>query len=96
MDDLQAMIAKPQERFFELERTGVLFGSGPFLAEGGIKPGSGTTILRAASREEAASLAERAPFYKAGMRSFEVRTWKLNEGSFTVRIDYYSGDYAVE
>lgn len=96
MEEMVRLLPDHLEYMIELEKTGVLFASGPFLAEDGTVPGSGMTILRAASREEAESLAERDPFYEAGMRSFEIKAWQLNEGSFSVRIDYSDGTYAVE
>ena len=84
------------EYLSDLEKAGVLFCSGPFLEDGGTMPGSGMIIVRADSHEEAVSRAKQDPLYKAGMRSFEVKTWQLNEGSFSVRLYFSSGDYTVE
>jgi uncharacterized protein YciI len=35
-------------------------------------------IVRAASREAAASIAERDPYVCSGIRSYELRTWSLS------------------
>lgn len=78
-----------------LEKQGILFASGPFLAGEHVPPGSGMTILRASSLEEAEAIAREDPLNKSGMRSFEVRTWQLNEGSYTVTINYSDKSYRL-
>jgi uncharacterized protein len=76
------------EYMIELEKKGVLFASGPLSdAEGKIR-GDGLTILRAASAEEARSIAQADPFFVAGLRSFDLREWTLMEGSFSIRVNY--------
>jgi hypothetical protein len=51
--------------------------------------------LRASSREDAEAIAREDPFNKSGMRTFEIRTWQLNEGSFTVTINYSDQSYGI-
>src|SRR6266705_1819860 len=80
----------------DLEKRGMLFASGPFLAGNDLLPGTGMTILRAGSLEEAEAIAGEAPLNKSGMRTFEVRTWQLNEGSFTVTVNYSDRRYHIE
>ncbi len=77
-----------------LEKAGAVFGSGPLLEPGGTPRGDGMTILRAASADEARSIAERDPFYIRGLRTFEVREWTLMEGSLSFRVSY--SDQSVE
>lgn len=79
----------------DLEKRGLLFASGPFLAGKDLLPGTGMTILRAGSFEEAEALAREDPLYKNELRAFEVRSWQLNEGSFTVTINYSDQSYHV-
>ncbi len=69
-----------------LEKDGVLFASGPFAEPDGSQRGNGMSIVRADSAAAARRLAERDPFFIAGLRSFEVREWTLMEGAigFTV------------
>lgn len=76
-----------------LERDGVLFLSGPLLSGPGTGPGSGVTVLRAAGQDEAESIAARDPFVLAGLRTFTVHRWRLNEGSIGVRLSLGTGRY---
>jgi uncharacterized protein len=75
----------------KLEEVGIMFGAGP-LADDAEQdwPGNGLFIYRAESREEAVKLAEADPMHARGARSFTVRAWLLNAGTFSVRL-YYSG-----
>jgi uncharacterized protein YciI len=57
----------------ELERSGQLVLCGPFSDSPG-----GMVIIRAASRGEAADIAERDPYVISGIRSYELRTWSLS------------------
>jgi len=71
------------------ERRGVLFASGPFVAEGAA-PGStgGMSILRAGSVEEALSLLAEDPFINEGVFTVEVRKWLLMEGGVTLTVRF--------
>jgi uncharacterized protein len=74
-----------------LEKEGIMFAAGPLSDDGEQEwPGGGLFIYRAQSRAEAVKLAEADPMHASGARSFTVRPWLLNEGTFSVRL-YYSG-----
>ncbi len=77
----------------QLERGGVLFLSGPLLSGPGTGPGSGVTVIRAADADDAQSIAARDPFVLAGLRTFTVHRWRLNEGSIGVRISLGGATY---
>jgi uncharacterized protein YciI len=93
----QAAIEAHAERhiawLLELERTDVLFASGPLLSGPGVRPGSGVTVLRAPDEETARSIAAGDPFARAGLRTFEVHRWRLNEGSIGLRLSLGTGTY---
>jgi uncharacterized protein len=75
----------------KLEQEGIMFAAGPLADEAEREwPGNGLFIYRAESRAEAINLAEADPMHASGARSFTVRAWLLNEGTFSVRL-YYSG-----
>ena len=75
----------------ELERQGVMFAAGPFASDDEQHwNGDGMFIYRASSLEEATKLAESDPMHQSGARSFRIRPWLLNEGTFSVRL-FYSG-----
>lgn len=81
-------VAPHLDHMVELERRGVLFASGPFVREDGSLEGGGMAIVRAASWAEAERLLARDPFHRAGVRSFDLRGWQLNEGAMNVRLTY--------
>lgn len=75
-----------------LERSGIMFGAGPFWADNEEDwHGEGMVIIRAASLAEAKRIAAEDPMHKAGARSFSVRPWLLNEGTVTLKITYSDG-----
>jgi hypothetical protein len=76
-----------------LERDGALFLSGPLLSGPGTGPGSGVTILRAADQAQAEAIAANDPFVLAGLRTFTVHRWRLNEGSIGVRLSLGTATY---
>ena len=96
MSELATVLPEHLEYMIGLEKKGVLFASGPFLAGEQVVPGSGMTILRASSLEEAKATAEQDPFHSSGMRTFEIREWQLNEGSYTLTLYYSDGNYSIE
>jgi uncharacterized protein len=76
-----------------LERDGVVFLSGPLLSGPGTGPGSGVTVLRADSQDQAGAIAAKDPFVLAGLRTFTVHRWRLNEGSIGVRLSLGTATY---
>lgn len=96
MSELMSLLPEHLSYMIDLEKRGILFASGPFLADEHITAGTGMTILRASSREEAEAIAREDPFNKSGMRTFEIRTWQLNEGSYTVTVNYSDRSYHIE
>jgi uncharacterized protein YciI len=73
----------------KLEEEGIMFAAGPFADDAEQEwTGSGMFIYRAESFAEAVKLAEADPMHSSGARSFTVRPWLLNEGTFSVRLSY--------
>ena len=95
MSELMPLMPEHLHYMIGLEKRGILFASGPFLTGKDIPPGSGMTILRASSLEEAEAIALEDPLNKSGMRTFEVRTWQVNEGNFTVTVNYSDKSYHI-
>jgi uncharacterized protein len=90
---IEAHVEKHMAWLLELERQGVVFVSGPLLTGPGVGPGSGATVFRAPDEDAARLIAAADPFVLAGLRTFEVYRWRLNEGSVTVRISLGTGTY---
>jgi uncharacterized protein len=76
-----------------LEGDGVLFLSGPLLSGPGTGPGSGVTVIRADDQDAARAIAAADPFVQAGLRTFALHRWRLNEGSVGVAISLGTGTY---
>lgn len=78
----------------QLEREGVMFAAGPLATDDEqYWEGDGMFVSRADSREAAVALAEKDPMHSSGARSFTVRPWLMNEGTYTVQV-FYSGKRA--
>lgn len=87
-EQIGAVLPQHLEYMIGLEKKGVLFGSGPLATAPGAAVGDGLTILRAASGDEARTIASADPFVVNKLRTFEVREWTLMEGSFGVTVNF--------
>ena len=87
-EEIMKMLPQHLERQVELEKQGILFAAGPMEPEDSDKPRTGMIIVRADSFEHANEIAMGDPFHAAGLREYDVWNWSMNEGSFTVTINY--------
>lgn len=82
----------------ELERQGIMFGAGSLRAEDAGTPGGppvqGLIIIRADSFEHAREIADSDPMHAMGFRNYTLSLWRLNEGTFNVRVNF--SDQSVE
>lgn len=72
----------------ELERRGIMFAAGPLYAKGSQVPEAGMFVLRANSFEEAEAIAKTDPLHAAGLRTYTIQKWRLNEGCITLKVNY--------
>ena len=80
----------------KIERDGIMFGAGPFwLDDETTWNGEGMVIIRAQNLAHAREIAANDPMHASGARTFTVRPWLLNEGSYTVTMTYSNGKIAV-
>ena len=87
-EQIGAILPEHLEYMIGLEKSGVLFASGPLTAPPGAPAGDGLTIVRAATADEAKAIASRDPFVTGKLRTFEVREWTLMEGSFGLKVNF--------
>ncbi len=87
-DQIGATLPQHLEYMIGLEKTGVLFASGPLTAAQGQPVGDGLTILRAANADEARAIASADPFVTNKLRTFEVREWTVMEGSLGLKVNF--------
>jgi uncharacterized protein YciI len=75
----------------KLEKDGIMFAAGPLAsADEQNWEGSGMFIYRAGSRDEARAFADSDPMHISGARTYTIKTWLLNEGTFSVQL-FFSG-----
>lgn len=81
----------------DLEARGVTFAAGPFADDTETAwSGEGMIIVRAGSVDEARAIALADPMHQAGVRTFRVRPWLLNEGSYSVTVRYSEQHRSVD
>jgi hypothetical protein len=52
--------------------------------------------LRAGSFAEAEAIANEDPLHKAGLRTFTLQKWRVNEGRITVTVDFSDQTMKIE
>ena len=93
-EKLQPFLMAHLEYMIALEKRGLVFASGPLADGEGPPSGHGLTVLRAANTKEARALAEADPFFKNGLRTFELKEWTIMEGTLGLRVNL--SDQSVE
>ena len=80
----------------DLEKRGIMFGAGPLFDEDALNgpPSAGMIIIRAASIKEAREIVDADPMHVNGIRTYSIRQWSLNEGTFNIRVNF--SDQSVE
>lgn len=71
-----------------------VFLSGPLLRDGATI-GDGLTILKTDDEAEARAFMDQEPLVKAGLRRYELRRWRIQEGTMTVTISGIHGSVAL-
>jgi len=72
----------------DLERRGIMFAAGPLYSRDSNVPEAGMFVLRAGSFEEAEAIANSDPLHRAGLRTFTLQKWRVNEGSVTITFNF--------
>lgn len=86
-DQIGVLLPQHLEFMIGLEKSGVLFASGPLADSEGKIRGDGLTIVRASSANDARKIAEQDPFVVNGLRTFDLREWTVMEGSLGIKIN---------
>lgn len=90
---IQALAGEHVAWLLKLEAEGTVFLSGPLVSGPGTGPGSGVTVLRAASADDAEATAATDPFVVHGLRTFQVFAWRVNEGAISIQLSLGTGGY---
>ena len=96
--DMVTYLPQHLEYQLELERKGIMFGAGPLFELDKPKgpPVAGMIIIRAESLEHAREIADADPMHRAGVRTYKLRKWFLNEGSLEVSLKFSAQDFELE
>jgi uncharacterized protein len=94
-EKLEPLIPAHLANQVRLEKEGIMFAAGPLTKEDGSRHG-GMFVLRANSFEEARAIADADPLHKAGLRSYTLMRWTVNEGSYGVRVHYSDQSVTIE
>jgi uncharacterized protein YciI len=94
-EELDRMLPEHLQHQIRLEKEGIMFAAGPMVNEDGT-PAGGLIVVRAKDFAEARAIADRDPFHKAGLRTYTVRRWTVNEGSYGVRVNYSDQTVTIE
>ena len=78
-----------------LEKAGIMFAAGP-LANSDGTPAGGLIVIRAKDFAEAKAIADSDPFHRNGLRSYTLRRWTVNEGSYGLRVNYSDQTVTIE
>ena len=97
-NEMVTFLPEHLEYQLELERKGIMFGAGPLFEQDHPKgpPAAGMIIIRADSMEHAREIADADPMHKAGVRSYTLRKWFLNEGSLEVSLKFSAQNFELE
>jgi len=94
-EELDKMLAEHLRHQIRLEKDGIMFGAGPLTAEDGKRVG-GLIVIRADSFAAARAIADSDPYHKAGLRTYTLTRWTVNEGSYSLRVNYSDQTVTIE
>lgn len=84
---IERMLPEHLAHQVRLEQDGIMFAAGPMANDDG-SPAGGLIVIRAKDFAEARRIADSDPFHKAGLRTYTLRRWTVNEGSYGLRVTY--------
>ncbi|MHA1566374.1 MAG: YciI family protein [Alphaproteobacteria bacterium] len=85
--ELQATLPAHLDYQKKMESAGKLAFAGPLSDETGAEMnGTGMIVYRAASLDEARQFANADPMHVEGKRTYKIRRWLINEGSFNLSV----------
>jgi uncharacterized protein YciI len=94
-EELDKMFAEHIKHQIRLEKEGVMFAAGPLHEEAGNRAG-GMIVIRADSFAAARAIADSDPYHKHGLRTYTLTRWTINEGSYSIRVNYSDQTVSIE
>lgn len=86
LEAIQEMTQAHLDHQVDMERRGILFAAGPLFEPDSPRfpPVAGLIVVRAESFEAAAAIANLDPMHAAGLRTYTIRKWIINEGQLNI------------
>jgi uncharacterized protein len=84
------------EHQISLEKQGIMYGAGPATVPGENEPAFGLIIIRASDSDEARRIADRDPMHAAGVRTYMLYQWSMNEGRLNITLDFSDRSYRLD
>jgi uncharacterized protein YciI len=84
------------EHQISLEKQGIMYGAGPATVPGDKAPAFGLIIIRAKDADEARQIADRDPMHVAGVRTYKLYQWSMNEGRINITLDFSDRTYRLD
>jgi uncharacterized protein YciI len=94
-EELDRLLPEHLEHQIRLEKSGIMFAAGPMTNSDGTAAG-GLIVIRAKDFAEAKAIADSDPFHKNGLRSYTLRRWTVNEGSYGLRVNYSDQTFSID
>ena len=92
-EDVQANLPAHLEYQRSQEVAGTLTFAGPLSdLTGELMQGTGMIVYRAESMEAAKAIADGDPMHASGARTYVLRKWLINEGSFSLNVGLSTGN----
>jgi uncharacterized protein YciI len=92
---IDRLLPEHLEHQIRLEKSGIMFAAGPMINPDGT-PAGGLIVIRAKDFAEAKAIADADPFHRSGLRSYTLRRWTVNEGSYGLRVNYSDQTVTIE
>lgn len=87
-EELSKLLEALLQHQIRLEKEGIMFGAGPLSNPDGSPTGTGMIIIRAETEPDARRIADQDPFHSAGLRTYTLQQWSLNEGRINITVDF--------
>ena len=84
------------EHQISLEKQGIMYGAGPATVPGESEAAFGLIIIRANNSDEARQIADRDPMHIAGVRTYTLYQWSMNEGRLNITLDFSDRTYRLD
>ncbi|MEQ9395266.1 YciI family protein [Haliea sp.] len=80
-----------------LEKNGILFAAGPLMNQDEkTYGGGGLIIIRAENLAQANDIAASDPLHAAGVRTYSIQPWLMNEGGFSISVSFSDMKYTLD